>query len=97
MLHGDTPYTQERVYEIEQRQLQATVFMSLVICFRSCNFYYAELKFRAIKSSPASTLRKVHRALSSSIKAEWNNVKLFYKLSWKNCSIKMKGSAICKM
>lgn len=42
-------------------------------------------------------LTKVHRTLSSVIKAEWNNVKLFYKLSYKNSSIKMKGPTIYKM
>lgn len=36
-------------------------------------------------------LGQVQGALSSILKAEWNNVKSLYKLSCKICSVRMKG------
>lgn len=74
------------------------VCMGFVVCFRNAVISLMQsIKFTAINAPLASMLRKVHRTLSSIIKAEWNNVKSFYKLSYKNCSIKMKGHAIYKM
>lgn len=97
VLHGDSPCTQESSWDRTATLASRSVHVGLVIHFRSCDFYYRQLKFTAIKSPPASMLRKVHRTLSSSTKAEWNNVKLVYKPSYKDCSIKMKGPTICKM